>query len=378
MKAWLYAVPAWARLTGSPLCAVEQAALCQDAFAGVTVLLNQEGPLTERFERLGLEHVLVPVEYHGLRRGGLLHFFRYAPAVVKSRLRYVVELRRLLKRRPSVLHVHSRVLCGMYACLAGRLACCPVVLTLHEPPACGRFRAIFDGLWIRWLVDEVVAASAATAAEHRHFLDQRDIHVVHYCMMAMPQGVELSRIGKPVVAFIGLVARKRYDDFLRACHRLKQDGVEFEAWLVGEWATPQDRAKAEDLIARLGLEDVVVNKGLVQEMDALYRAIAVVAAPSEPVEALPRVVMEAMSYGVPVVATAVNGVPEMVQDGETGFLIPVGNVEALADRMACLLRDPLLREQMGRAGLVRAEKLFSPERYQDEMLMIYRRMLQND
>ena len=257
MKTWLYVVPAWTRVTGSPLCAIEQAVLCRDAFAGVSVLLNQEGPLIERIERLGLEHVLVPVEYRGLRRGGVLHFFRYAPAVVISRLRYVIEIRRLLKQRPGILHVHSRVLCGMYACLAGWLARCPVVLTLHEPPAHGRLRAVFDGLWIRWLVDEIVAASAATAAEHRHYLGQCGIHVVHYCMMAMPQGLELSRIGKPVVAFIGLVARKRYDDFLCACHRLKERGVEFEAWLVGEWDTPQDRAKAEDLIARHDLGDEI-------------------------------------------------------------------------------------------------------------------------
>jgi glycosyltransferase involved in cell wall biosynthesis len=266
----------------------------------------------------------------------------------------------------------------MYACLAGWLARCPVVLTLHEPPAHRRLRAVFDGRWIRWLVDEVVAASAATAAEHRHFLGQRDIHIVHYCMMAMPQGLELRRTGKPIVAFIGLVARKRYDDFLRACHRLKERGVEFEAWLVGEWDTPQDRAKAEDLITRQGLGDVVVHKGLVQEMDALYRSMAVVAAPSEPVEALPRVVMEAMSYGVPVVATPVNGVPEMVQDGETGFLVPVGDVEALADRLERLLHDPLLREQMGRAGRRRAETQFAPERFQREMLAIYRRVVGND
>lgn len=375
---WLHAVPAWTRVTGSPLCAVEQAALCRETFAGVSVLLNQEGPLVERIERLGLEHMVVPVEYRGLRRGGVRHFFRHGPAVVKSRMRYVGELRRLLKRRPGILHVHSRVLCGMYACLAGWLARCPVVLTLHEPPAHRRLRAVFDGRWIRWLVDEVVAASAATAAEHRHFLGQRDIHIVHYCMMAMPQGLELRRTGKPIVAFIGLVARKRYDDFLRACHRLKERGVEFEAWLVGEWDTPQDRAKAEDLITRQGLGDVVVHKGLVQEMDALYRSMAVVAAPSEPVEALPRVVMEAMSYGVPVVATPVNGVPEMVQDGETGFLVPVGDVEALADRLERLLHDPLLREQMGRAGRRRAETQFAPERFQREMLAIYRRVVGND
>ena len=207
-KAWLHAVPAWARLTGAPLCAVEQAALCRGAFGGADVVVNQDGPLRDRIERLGLELVRIPVKYRGLRRGGLRHGFRHAAAVVISRWHYVLGIRRLLKRRPGVLHVHSRVLCAMYACLGGRLARAPVVLTLHEPPAKSGITARLDGWWIRLLVDEVVAASAATAAEHRPFLGNRDIRVVHYCMTELPVALDVRRSGKPLVAFIGLVARK--------------------------------------------------------------------------------------------------------------------------------------------------------------------------
>ncbi len=373
MKGWLHAVPAWARLTGSPLCAVEQAALCRDPFSGVSIVLNQTGPLVERIEKLGLDHVRISVEYRGARSRGLFRFLLHAPFVLRSRMGYMAGIRRLLKEKPGVLHVHSRVLCAMYACLGGRLAGAPVILTLHEPPARGRLRAVFDGLWIRLLADEVVAASAATAAEHRPYLGRRLIHVVHYCMTEMPGALEFSRPGRLVVAFIGLVARKRYLDFLGACLRLKNRGVDFEAWLIGDWDGPEDQARAEQFISGNELGDVVIQRGLIQDMDGVYRSIAVVAAPSEPVEALPRVVMEAMSYGVPVVATPVNGVPEMVADGETGFLVEVGNVEALADRLELLLRDSALRERMGRAGRARAETQFAPRRFQSEMMAIYRR-----
>lgn len=371
---WLHAIPAWARLTGSPLCAIEQAALCRDAFEAVDVVLIQTGPLIERIQGLALAYEVIPVDFRGLRSGGMRHFMRHIPAAVVSRIRYVAGLCRLMRQRPGILHVHSRVLCAIYACLAGRLARTPVVLTLHEPPAARWVQARFDAWWIRWLTDQVVAASAATAAEHLRYLKNRDIRVVRYCMTALPPDVDYRRTGRPILALIGLTARKRCGDFLVACRLLRERGIDFEAWLVGEWDSPEDRIQAENFLVRHALDQVVVLKGLVYDMDALYRSVAAVAVPSEPVEALPRVIMEGMSYGLPVVATRVNGVPEMVVAGETGFMIDVGDVAALACRLEELLRDPALRERLGRAARARAEILFAPERFRSEMLAIYREL----
>ena len=370
----LHAVPAWARLTGSPLCAVEQAALCRPVFKSVNVILTQEGPLLKRVEQLGLDHVLISMEYRGLRSGGIGNFLRNFLPVMKSRITYVTGVVRLLRRSPGILHVHSRVLCGMYACLAGRLAGCRVVLSLHEPPSRGRIQLWLDACWIRFLPQEVIAVSAATAEEYRPFLKNKSIRVVHNCMTKLPVNMEYRRSGKPVVALIGLVARKRYDLFLEACRLLKQKGIEFEGWLIGAWETAEDCEKAKDFVARHQLGDVIIDKGLIQDMNRLYRAISVVAAPSDPVEALPMVIMEAMSYGLPVVATRVNGVPEMVESRKTGFLIDAGDVQSLADDVGRLLRDPELREKMGRAGRTRAEQLFSPERYRRDMHLIYQGM----
>ena len=374
LRMHLYAVPAWARLTGSPLSAIEQKVLCREAFDGVVVVLNQDGPLVERVAQLGMDCVVIPVEYRGLRSGGVVHFLRHFWAVAASRFRYVAGVRKMLRRVPGILHVHSRVMCGMYACLAGRLAGVPVVLSLHESPAPGRVHARLDGWWMIHWADRVIAVSAATAAEYRPFLRKKPIQVVHNCMTGLPSDIEFGRTGKPVVMFVGLAPSKRYGDFLAACRLLKERGVEFEGWLVGEWNSPEDRAKAERYVAQHGLGDVIVEKGLVKDMVALYRAISVVAVPSQ-LEAFPRVIMEGMSHGLPVVATRVNGVPEMVEDTKTGFLIDVGDVQSLAERLERLLRDPALRERMGRAGRRRAEQLFAPERYQREMLAIYREVV---
>jgi glycosyltransferase involved in cell wall biosynthesis len=78
---------------------------------------------------------------------------------------------------------------------------------------------------------------------------------------------------------------------------------------------------------------------------------------------LPRVVMEAMAAGLPVIAYRGGGVPEMVVDGETGILVDTGNREALAGAMLDLARNPQLRATLGQAGRARAREMFSVDRH---------------
>ncbi len=76
------------------------------------------------------------------------------------------------------------------------------------------------------------------------------------------------------------------------------------------------------------------------------------------VDALPTVLLEAMACGLPVVSTALSGIPEIVADGETGYLVPPGDPAALAAVMRRLLEDRALAERLGRAGRERAGDLF--------------------
>ena len=82
---------------------------------------------------------------------------------------------------------------------------------------------------------------------------------------------------------------------------------------------------------------------------------------------LPTVIMEAMATGLPVVSTAIGGIPEMVAQGESGFLVSPGHSTALADAIEKLLKDPALAKKMGRAGYERAKKLFSIQKSAREL-----------
>jgi glycosyltransferase involved in cell wall biosynthesis len=106
------------------------------------------------------------------------------------------------------------------------------------------------------------------------------------------------------------------------------------------------------------------------ELDRLYARAAVVVLPSHR-EGLPLSVLEAMAHGRPVVASAVGGIPELVEDGVTGLLVPAGDVGALRSALEGLLADPILRRRMGRAGRRRVAELCSRERVADATLSAY-------
>jgi glycosyltransferase involved in cell wall biosynthesis len=92
-------------------------------------------------------------------------------------------------------------------------------------------------------------------------------------------------------------------------------------------------------------------------------------------EGMPNAVLEAMAAGLPVVATAVGGTPEVVVDGETGLLVSPRDPDALAGAISRLLRDPDLRRAMGRAGLARVRHQFSMEETVRRNQDLYARLL---
>jgi glycosyltransferase involved in cell wall biosynthesis len=106
------------------------------------------------------------------------------------------------------------------------------------------------------------------------------------------------------------------------------------------------------------------------ELDRLYARAAVVVLPSHR-EGLPLCVLEAMAHGRPVVATAVGGIPELVEDGVTGLLVPPGDPRALRAALDRLLADPVLRTRLGREGRRRVSTLCSRDRVADATLRAY-------
>jgi colanic acid/amylovoran biosynthesis glycosyltransferase len=141
---------------------------------------------------------------------------------------------------------------------------------------------------------------------------------------------------------------------IEACRRLAERGVDFTCRFIGDGP---DREALTKRIDRAGLADRVTLAGRMTS-DAVAAELAradVLAAPSVPTsggkrEGIPVVLMEAMAAGLPVVASRLSGIPELVTDGVSGLLVPPGDDDALADALERLAGDAGLRARLGAAG----------------------------
>ncbi|MGZ4256566.1 MAG: glycosyltransferase family 4 protein [Gaiellaceae bacterium] len=290
----------------------------------------------------------------------------------------LVELHRLCRReRPDILHTNSSK-AGVLGCLAGFLAGVPIrIFTAH-----GWAFMAFSGtkarfyLWTHRLIRRLATCIVCVAEQERALglsvgacTGERSI--VIYNGVDVGAAIRARLHGDPptIVTVGRLKAPKDHATLLRALGRLEAGS--FRARLVGDGP---DRPLVEEEIREQRLETAVALLGERDDV-AEQLAEADVFALSSTSEGLPLSVIEAMAAGLPVVATAVGGVPELVVDGETGLLVPARDAKALAQALGRLVRDRELRERLGEAGRSRAEQLFDLPAFRRAHVALYRSLL---
>ena len=171
----------------------------------------------------------------------------------------------------------------------------------------------------------------------------------------------------PLIVGIGrLIAKKGFADLIRACRLLMERRKSFRCAIIGEGPLEEE---LHEQIAQLHLQDCVELPGAKpqHEIRECLATGTVFVLPSmiDPdggMDNLPTVIMEAMAAGLPVVSTAIGGIPEMVIQNETGFLVPPGDVVALTDAIERLFDDIGLARRLAERGFQRARELFSIEK----------------
>lgn len=208
-------------------------------------------------------------------------------------------------------------------------------------------------LWILRQADGVQTVSNALADQLARLGVPRDKITVLPTLMrrdTFPPGPDtLERYGAGRLLFAGrLVRQKRVDVLIRALRLLVDRGYRPELTVAGRGPL---QPRLERLAARLGVRDRVTFAGHLPlpELARLYQQSSVFVLPSGQ-EAFGKVLAEAALSGLPIVASRVSGIPELVADGENGYLVPPGRPRALADSLARLLDDPALAQRMGLAS----------------------------
>lgn len=298
----------------------------------------------------------------------------------KWRLDSLVRLYRLLRdERPDILHTrlfHA----NLTGRVLGRLAGVPVVISGERTMGMeSRWRYLLNRLTL-FLADRVVCVSEQVAA-----FCARRIGLAPDKTVVIPNGVDFPEpsdlltqqiaresLGLPVDGvLIGTVARldpvKRLDVLLSALALLE----DAHALVVGYGPEEQRlRAMAEGL----GLGARVRFVGYQEDVWPWLAACDVFALSSD-WEGMPNAVLEAMGAGLPVVATAAGGTPDVVVDGETGLLVPPGDPAALAAALGRLIQDSELRRTMGAAGWRRARACFSVQQMVERTQALYVELL---
>ena len=169
-----------------------------------------------------------------------------------------------------------------------------------------------------------------------------------------------------------LTPEKRFDRFLSIVYRLRQLGLNVRGWIVGPTRGNEGlRPQLERQAAALGLlPEGLQFLGNIADMPSIYRQSTISVLTSDH-EGTPNVLLEAMAAAVPVVATNVGGVPEILKHGETGFLVPAEDLNAQVAALARLIRDADLRARMGAQARSYVQENHSVERLSVHLSSLY-------
>jgi glycosyltransferase involved in cell wall biosynthesis len=328
-----------------------------------------DGPYVRSLREAGIpvHTVRLPQRYHLLKL--VLAFFQIAAY--------------LRRERVDLVHTHCTTP-GFVGRFAARAANVPVIMhTAHGfyfDERSRRAKRLFFALLERLaglFTDALLTQNRAdleTARKYRIVPAERS-HLIG-------NGIDLARFqirpplpppdGQPTITCIArLEPVKNHPLLFEAVRRLWERGERFKVWLVGGGSL---REEYQSLCGRMDYGHLIHFLGYRNDVPQLLAQTDILVLTSI-MEGIPRAVLEAMAVGLPVVATRVTGTAEVVQHGQTGYLVELGDAEDLAARLGELLRRPQLRAEMGARGRQVALREFDETPVVESLKQIYRTLL---
>lgn len=188
------------------------------------------------------------------------------------------------------------------------------------------------------------------------------VNMTHFAPAPLPEKPSFFMLSR-------LLKSKGVQEYLDAAKAVKTEYPEAKFYLLGKYETTMQDAVPKETVEQYIKDGIVERFEETSDVRPYYGKCSVYVLPSYR-EGTPRTVLEAMAMGRPVITTDTNGCRETVIDGKTGWLVPVGDANALAARMKAFLLDPALATQMGKESLALCKEKFEVGRVNAEMLRI--------
>lgn len=286
----------------------------------------------------------------------------------------------------DIVHSHTAK-AGFIATVAARLANVPLVChTYHGLPyfegqnklACllyrllEKFACIFRHRIFTQNQRDLPECIKLIRNKNKVFFEGNGIDIPHIRKLAQEQLSQAKEdypgTGLKLLLLSRLEPVKRVDDFFRVVQKLKQEGMNVSAVMAG--AGPLENSLRRQL-SEMNLSDCVNLMDYVDHSHGLLAAADIVCLCSEK-EGLPRSLMEAMALGKPIVATDVLGTQELVVDNQTGFLTPLADIDAMAEKIKLLVQNPDLCSRFGTASQNRIAENFDETNIIHNLYNFYR------
>lgn len=296
------------------------------------------------------------------------------PAAVKTLLRVIA------KHQIDVVHTHSSrdSWLGLFAArFSGRRP--RLIRTRHLSTPIGKNRL---SRWFYARPDWIITTGEAT---RRRLVEESGLSPER--IISIPTGIDLDHFqpaprglhptavdAPPAVGMIAFLRDwKGHTYFIDAAREVLRKIPEATFYIVGDGP---EEARLKALLDRIDLTARVQMLGYQADVRAILGRLDIVVLTSYANEGVPQSLLQAMAMGKPVIGTAVGGIPEVIEDGVNGYLIPPRDADSCAERIVELVRQPVRRAEMGKAGRARVEKEFSFDRMLDQVEAVYRAALE--
>lgn len=328
-----------------------------------SVVVSAGGALVKELEANGAKHYTLPVN-----KKSVISIFKLIPKLAQIINQEEIE----------IVHARSRVPAWI-AYFACRRTKAIFVTTCH-----GYYKKHFFSAVMGWAKKVIVLSNVIA----RRMIE--DFSVPHERIRLVPRSVDLEKFkyrdpkSKRSEEFnVGIIGRitplKGHLHFIKAMARIARLVPRLKIWIIGDAPASKEAYKEElqILVRRLGLWHCTEFLGTQRDIPGILENLDLVVLATTTQEAFGRVVIEAQAAGVPVVATKVGGVIDIIEDGKNGLLVPPADAKSMADAVMRIFKDPQFARELAENAYIKVKEKYNLELMVKNTLDVYREVLNN-